>query len=167
MPDLLIKPLRAYEDRGTIRDVDNEPYAAPVWLAKELEQLKLCKIVGEAGDEKKPAASTPAPGSSASTLSTPLSVPPGPEDSAALRLEKKGQRWIIVDAQGARVDDFIGKREEAEAELAKRLAALSPAAADTPPADDAPPAAGDQPPADQPPADQPAADQPNDNPPQE
>lgn len=166
MSDLLIKPLRAYEDRGTIRDVDNEPYAAPVWLAKELEQLKLCEIVGEVGGEKKPAASTSAPGNSASTLSTLLSVPPGPDASAALRLEKKGQRWIIVDAQGARVDDFIGKREEAEAELAKRLATLSPAA-DTPPADDAPPAAGDQPPADQPPADQPPAGQPNDNPPQE
>lgn len=167
MSDLLIKPLRAYEDRGTIRDVDSEPYAAPVWLAKELQELKLCKIVGEAGGEKKPAASTPAPGGSAPTLSNPLSVPPGPDASAALRLEKKGQRWIIVDAQGARVDDFIGKREEAEAELAKRLAALSPAAADTPLADDVPPAAGDQPPADQPPADQPPADQPNDNPPQE
>lgn len=166
MSDLLIKPLRAYEDRGTIRDVDNEPYAAPVWLAKELEQLKLCKIVGEVGGEKQPVASAPAPSSSASTLSTPLSVPPGPDASAALRLEKKGQRWIIVDAQGARVDDFIGKREEAEAELAMRLAALSPAA-DIPPAGDAPPAAGDQPPADQPPADQPPADQPNDNPPQE
>ncbi|KTB97797.1 hypothetical protein [Pseudomonas sp. ICMP 10191] len=48
MSDVLIKPLRAYEDRGIIRDTDNEPYAAPVWLAKELEQLKLCKIVGEA-----------------------------------------------------------------------------------------------------------------------
>lgn len=167
MSDLLIKPLRAYEDRGTIRDVDNEPYAAPVWLAKELEQLKLCEIVGEVGDEKKPAASSSAPGNSASTLSKPLSVPPAPDASAALRLEKKGQRWIIVDAQGARVDDFIGKREEAEAELAKRLAALSPATADTPPADDVPPAAGDQPPTDQPPADQPPADQPNDNPPQE
>ncbi|ONN70662.1 hypothetical protein [Pseudomonas oryzihabitans] len=155
MSDLLIKPLRAYEDRGTIRDVDNEPYAAPVWLAKELEQLKLCEIVGEAGGEKK------APGPS-----TPLGVPPGSEDYAALRLEKKGQRWIIVDAQGARVGDFIGKREEAEAELAKRLAALSPAA-DTPPADTPPLAAGEQPPADQPPADQPSAGQPNDNPPQE
>lgn len=165
MSDQLIKPLRAYEDRGKIRDTDDEPYAAPLWLAKELEQLKLCKIV--VGGEKKPADSAPAPGSYASILSTPLSVPPGPDASAALRLEKKGQRWIIVDAQGARVDDFIGKREEAEAELAKRLAALSPAAADTPPADDAPPAASDQPPADQPPADQPPADQPNDNPPQE
>lgn len=160
MSDQLIKPLRAYEDRGKIRDTDDEPYAAPMWLAKELEQLKLCKIVGQAGGEKQPAAVAPAPGSSASALSTPLSLPPGPDASAALRLEKKGQRWIIVDAQGARVDDFIGKREEAEAELAKRLAALSPAA-------DAPPAAGDQPPADQPPADQPPADQPNDNPPQE
>ena len=167
MSDQLIKPLRAYEDRGKIRDTDDEPYAAPLWLAKELEQLKLCKIVGEVGREKQPDASTPAPGSSASTLSTPLGVPPGPDASAALRLEKKGQRWIIVDAQGARVDDFIGKREEAEAELAKRLAVLSPAAADTPPADDVPPAVGDQPPADQPPADQPPADQPNDNPPQE
>lgn len=167
MPDLLIKPLRAYEDRGTIRDVDNEPYAAPVWLAKELEQLKLCKIVGEVGSDKQPAAITSAPGNSASILSAPLSVPPGPDASAALRLDKKGQRWIIVDAQGVRVDDFIGKREEAEAELAKRLAALSPAAADTPPADDGPPAAGDQPPADQPPADQPPAGQPNDNQPQE
>jgi|GEM_PF-2405027 len=165
MPDLLIKPLRAYEDRGTIRDVDNEPYAAPVWLAKELEQLKLCEIVGEVGGDKKPAAITSAQVNAASILSTPLSVPPGPDASAALRLEKKGQRWIIVDAQGARVDDFIGKREEAEAERAKRLAALSPAAADTPPADIPPPA--DLPPADQPPADQPPADQPNDNPPQE
>ena len=162
MSDLLIKPLRAYEDRGTIRDVDNEPYAAPVWLAKELEQLKLCEIVGEVGGEKK------APGTS-----TLLGVPPGTEDSAALRLEKKGQRWIIVDAQGARVGDFIGKREEAEAELAKQLAALSSAAAaaaaaaDAPPADTPPLAAGEQPPADQPPADQPPAGQPNDNPPQE
>lgn len=167
MSDLLIKPLRAYEDRGTIRDVDNEPYAAPVWLAKELEQLKLCKIVGEVGGEKQPAASATAPDSSASTLSTPLSVPPGPDASAALRLEKKGQRWIIVDAQGARVGDFIGKQEQAEAELAKQLAALSPPSADTPPADTPPPAAGDQPPADQPPADQPPAGQLNDNPPQE
>ncbi len=167
MSDQLIKPLRAYEDRGKIRDTDDEPYAAPLWLAKELEQLKLCEIVGEVGGEKQPAAGAPAPGSSASILSTPLNVPPGPDASAALRLEKKGQRWIIVDGQGARADDFIGKREEAEAELAKRLAALSPAAADTPPADDAPSAAGDQPPADQPPADQPPADQPNDNPPQE
>lgn len=167
MSDQLIKPLRAYEDRGKIRDTDDEPYAAPMWLAKELEQLKLCEIVGEVGGDKKPAAITSAQVNAASILSTPLSVPPGPDASAALRLEKKGQRWIIVDAQGARVDDFIGKREEAEAELAKRLAALSPTAADTPPADDAPPAAGDQPPADQPPADQPAADQPNDNPPQE
>lgn len=161
MSDQLIKPLRAYEDRGRIRDTDDEPYAAPLWLAKELEQLKLCKIVGEVGSDKQPAASTSAPGNSASILSAPLSVPPGPDASAALRLDKKGQRWIIVDAQGVRVDDFIGKREEAEAELAKRLAALSPAAADNPPA------VGDQSPADQPPADQPPADQPNDNPPQE
>lgn len=167
MSDLLIKPLRAYEDRGTICDVDHEPYAAPIWLAKELEQLKLCEIVGEVGGEKKPAASTSAPGGAATTFSTPLSVPAGADASAALRLEKKGQRWIIVDAQGARVGDFIGKREEADAELAKQLAALPPAAADTPPADDVPPAAGDQPPTDQPPADQPLAGQPNDNPPQE
>lgn len=160
MSDQLIKPLRAYEDRGKIRDTDDEPYAAPMWLAKELEQLKLCKIVGEVGIDKQPAASTSAPGNSASILSTPLSVPPGPDASAALRLDKKGQRWIIVDAQGARVGDFIGKREEAEAELAKQLAALSPAAADTPPAETPPPA-------DQPPADQPPAGQPNDNPPQE
>jgi hypothetical protein len=52
MSDLLIKPLRSYEDRGTIRNIDNEPYAAPVWLAKELEQLKLCEIVGEVDGEK-------------------------------------------------------------------------------------------------------------------
>lgn len=148
MTDLLIKPLRAYEDRGTIRDVDHEPYAAPVWLAKELEQLKLCEIVGEVGGEgqEKGPGSNPVPG---------------------LKVQKKGQKWIVVDADGVQVGDFIGKREEAEAELAKRLAALSPAAADTPPVDDAPPAAGDQPPADQPPADQPPAGQLNDNPPQE
>ncbi|WP_295460498.1 hypothetical protein [uncultured Pseudomonas sp.] len=156
MSDLLIKPLRAYEDRGTIRDVDHEPYAAPVWLAKELEQLKLCEIVGEVGGQKKAPGPTTAP-----------DVPPDSVGLAPLRLEKKGQRWIIVDAQGARVGDFIGKREEAEAELAKQLAALSSAAADIPPADTPPPAAGDQPPADQPPADQPPAGQPNDNPPQE
>jgi hypothetical protein len=47
MSDLLIKPLRTYEDRGTIRDVDDDPYPAPKWLAMELEQLKLCEIVGE------------------------------------------------------------------------------------------------------------------------
>lgn len=91
MTDPLIKPLRAYEDRGIIRDVDHEPYAAPVWLAKELEQLKLCKIVSEGGSD--------------------LPV--------AMTLAKKGQRWIIVDARGAQVGDFIGKRDEAEAELAK------------------------------------------------
>ncbi|WP_260856149.1 hypothetical protein [Pseudomonas oryzihabitans] len=160
MSDQLIKPLRAYEDRGKIRDIDDEPYAAPMWLAKELEQLKLCEIVGEVGGEKKPAASTSAPGGAATTLSTPLSVPPGADASTALRLEKKGQRWIIVDAQGARVGDFIGKQEQAEAELAKQLAALLPAAADTPPADTPPPA-------DQPPADQPPVELSNDNPPQE
>lgn len=148
MTELLIKPLRAYEDRGTIRDVDHEPYAAPVWLAKELEQLKLCEIVGEVGGEGQ--------GKS-----------PGSNSAPGLKVQKKGQKWIVVDAAGAQVGDFIGKREEAEAELAKRLAATDPAAADTPPAGDAPPAAGDQPPADQPPADQPPAGQLNDNPPQE
>lgn len=135
MSDLLIKPLRAYEDRGTIRDVDHEPYAAPVWLAKELEQLKLCEIVGEVDDEKEE-----------KTLGS-CAVP-------GLKIQKKGQKWIVVDAEGKQVGDFIGKRDEAEAELAKRLAVLSPAA-------------GDQPPADQPPADQPPTGQPNDNPPQE
>lgn len=106
MPDMLIKPLRAYEDRGTIRDVDNEPYAAPVWLAKELEQLKLCKIVGDVDG----------PG---------VSLPDSLTVTSALKIAKKGQRWIIADAHGAQVGDFIGKREEAEAELAKLLAAIS------------------------------------------
>lgn len=147
MSDLLIKPLRAYEDRGTIRDVDHEPYAAPVWLAKELEQLKLCEIVGEVDGEKKEESL-------------------GSAAAPSLKVQKKGQKWIIVDAEGAQVGDFIGKREEAEAELAKRLAELSPAA-DAPPADTPPPADGNQPPADQPPADQPPAGQLNDNPPQE
>ncbi|KPY70304.1 hypothetical protein ALP50_01127 [Pseudomonas syringae pv. spinaceae] len=104
MSDLLIKPLRAYEDRGTIRDTDNEPYAAPVWLAKELEQLKLCKIVGEAGD----------------ALNSNFS------ERAALTIAKKGQRWIIVDAEGVQVGDFIGRKEEAESELAKLSALTTP-----------------------------------------
>lgn len=97
MSDLLIKPLRAYEDRGIIRDVDHEPYAAPVWLAKELEQLNLCKIVSESGADP----------------------------TLEMHIEKKGQRWIIADAKGVQVGDFIGKREEAEAELAKLLAAAT------------------------------------------
>lgn len=104
MSDVLIKPLRAYEDRGTIRDVDNEPYAAPIWLAKELEQLKLCTIVGD---------SSVTPNSSG-------------EASSALKLAKKGPRWIVVDAQGAQVGDFAGKRDEAEMELARILAASQP-----------------------------------------
>lgn len=95
MSDLLIKPLRAYEDRGTIRDVDHEPYPAPQWLAKELEQLKLCEIVSEVASDQ----------------------------ASEMKLAKKGQRWIVVDANGEQVGDFIGKREEAEAELAKLLAA--------------------------------------------
>jgi hypothetical protein len=113
MPDVLIKPLRAYEDRGTIRDVDNEPYAAPVWLAKELEQLKLCQIVGEGGvlAMDQPAKSDPA---------------------FALKIVKKGQRWIVADAQGAQVGDFIGKRDEAETELAKLLAAANSASVAVP-----------------------------------
>lgn len=101
MSDLMIKPLRAYEDRGIIRDVDHEPYAAPVWLAKELEQLKLCKIVSEGGSDQP----------------------------AAMTLAKKGQRWIIVDAHGSQVGDFIGKREEAEAELAKLVESPAPTSA--------------------------------------
>lgn len=104
MSDVLIKPLRAYEDRGTIRDTDNEPYAAPVWLAKELEQLKLCKIVGEAG----------------------VALTNNSSDRSALTIAKKGQRWIIVDAEGAQVGDFIGKKEEAESELAKLSAPTTP-----------------------------------------
>ncbi|MFA0920438.1 hypothetical protein ALP73_00337 [Pseudomonas coronafaciens pv. garcae] len=110
MSDLLIKPLRAYEDRGSIRDTDNEPYAAPVWLAKELEQLKLCKIVGEVGD----------------ALTSNFS------ERSALTVAKKGQRWIIVDAEGAQVGDFIGKKEEAESELAKLLTSATPDPAGTP-----------------------------------
>lgn len=104
MSDVLIKPLRAYEDRGTIRDVDNEPYAAPIWLAKELEQLNLCTIVGDS------------------------SITPNPsgEASSALKIAKKGARWIVVDAQGAQVGDFAGKRDEAEMELARILAASEP-----------------------------------------
>jgi len=104
MSDVLIKPLRAYEDRGIIRDTDNEPYAAPVWLAKELEQLKLCKIVGEVG----------------AALTTNSS------ERSALTIAKKGQRWIVIDAEGAQVGDFIGKKEEAESELAKLSASTTP-----------------------------------------
>lgn len=110
MPDVLIKPLRAYEDRGTIRDVDNEPYAAPVWLAKELEQLKLCQIVSEDG-------------------SSAIDLPAKSAPTFALKIAKKGQRWIVADAQGAQVGDFIGKRDEAEAELAKLAAAQAASAA--------------------------------------
>lgn len=104
MSDVLIKPLRAYEDRGTIRDTDNEPYAAPVWLAKELEQLKLCEIVGEAG--------------AALTINS--------IDRSTLTIAKKGQRWIVVDADGAQVGDFIGKKEEAESELSRLSAFTTP-----------------------------------------
>jgi 2-keto-4-pentenoate hydratase len=129
MSDALIKPLRAYEDRGTIRDVHNEPYAAPIWLAKELEQLKLCRIVS--GD--------------------------GSEQASEMKLSKKGKRWIIVDADDGQVGDFIGGREEVEGELARLLAATSPASAETPAA-----AAGEQPA-----AGQPISGQPNDPPPQE
>ncbi|MFP3922377.1 hypothetical protein [Pseudomonas sp. W5-36] len=106
----MIKPLRAYEDRGTIRDVDNEPYAAPVWLAKELEQLKLCQIVSEDG-------------------SSAMDLPSKSDPTFALKIAKKGQRWIVADAQGAQVGDFIGKRDEAEAELAKLAAAQAASAA--------------------------------------
>ncbi|OSR74006.1 hypothetical protein BV326_01462 [Pseudomonas syringae pv. actinidiae] len=127
MSELLIKPLRAYEDRGIIRDTDNEPYAAPVWLAKELEQLKLCKIVGEAG----------------AALTNDIS------DHSALTIAKKGQRWIVVDAEGAQVGDFIGKKEEAESELAKLLTATTPDPAGNPEADvpsEGPPVQGENPP---------------------
>jgi hypothetical protein len=115
MPDVLIKPLRAYEDRGSIRDVDNEPYAAPVWLAKELEQLKLCQIVSEEG-------------------AAALDLPPKSNPTFALKIAKKGQRWIIADAQGTQVGDFIGKRDEAENELAKLAEAAQSAFATAPPA---------------------------------
>ena len=111
MSDLLIKPLRAYEDRGIIRDVDNEPYAAPVWLAKELQQLKLCEIVGGVGDEKGKAA--------------------GDGKELGFKLQKKGQKWIIVDAGAAQVGEFIGRREEAEVELAKLLASTTATTATT------------------------------------
>ncbi|MCF5225092.1 hypothetical protein [Pseudomonas syringae] len=110
MSELLIKPLRAYEDRGIIRDTDNEPYAAPVWLAKELEQLKLCKIVGEVG----------------AALTTNSS------ERSALTIAKKGQRWIVIDAEGAQVGDFIGKKEEAESELAKLSTSTTPDPAGNP-----------------------------------
>lgn len=104
MTDLLIKPLRAYEDRGIIRDVDDEPYSAPVWLAKELSQLKLCRILNEEGSDQ----------------------------TSEMKLAKKGQRWIIVDGDGAQLGDFIGKLPEAEAELAKLLAVTPPSSAVTP-----------------------------------
>ncbi|MEX6663163.1 hypothetical protein [Pseudomonas sp. W2-17] len=120
MPDVLIKPLRAYEDRGTIRDFDNEPYAAPVWLAKELEQLKLCQIVSEEGAEA-------------------LDLPAKADTTLALKIAKKGQRWIVADAQGAQVGDFIGKRDEAETELAKLVAAAQSDSADVPETPIAPP----------------------------
>ncbi|KAA3536654.1 hypothetical protein NLO85_21775 [Pseudomonas savastanoi] len=110
MSDVLIKPLRAYEDRGTIRDTDNEPYAAPVWLAKELEQLKLCKIVGEAG----------------------AALTNNSSDRPPLTIAKKGQRWIIVDAEGSQVGEFIGKKEEAESELAKLSTSTTPDPAGNP-----------------------------------
>ncbi|SET77066.1 hypothetical protein [Pseudomonas graminis] len=113
MPDVLIKPLRAYEDRGTIRDVDNEPYAAPVWLAKELEQLKLCQIVSEGGGSV-------------------MDLPAKSDPTFALKVAKKGQRWIVADAQGVQVGDFIGKRDEAETELARLVAAAQLASADAP-----------------------------------
>jgi hypothetical protein len=109
MSDLLIKPLRAYEDRGTIRDVDNEPYAAPVWLAKELEQLNLCKIVGENA-----------------------ALAESQDATSALKIAKKGQRWIVADSQGAQVGDFIGKRDEAEVEVARLLAVSQSAPAVVP-----------------------------------
>lgn len=133
MSDLLIKPLRAYEDRGIIRDADNEPYAAPVWLAKELQQLKLCEIVGEVGVEKGKAA--------------------GDGKELGFKLQKKGQKWIIVDAAAAQVGEFIGRREEAEVELAKLLAA-NPPATSVPSTVDSPPTAV-EPPADQPPVAEP------------
>jgi hypothetical protein len=133
MSDLLIKPLRAYEDRGIIRDADNEPYAAPVWLAKELQQLKLCEIVGEVGGEKGGAAAD--------------------GQAAVFKLQKKGQKWIIVDAEAAQVGEFIGRREEAEIELAKLLAANPPATAVSSTADSPPTAV--EPPAYQPPVAEP------------
>lgn len=120
MSELLIKPLRAYEDRGTIRDVDNEPYAAPVWLAKELEQLKLCQIVSEEG-------------------AAALGLPAKADTTLALKIAKKGQRWIVADAQGVQVGDFIGKRDEAETELAKLVAAAQSPSADAPETPIAPP----------------------------
>jgi hypothetical protein len=89
MSDLLIKPLRSYEDRGTIRNIDNEPYAAPVWLAKELEQLKLCEIVGEVDGEKNKSEGA----------------------GQGYKLQKKGQKWVVVDNEGAQVGNFIGKRD--------------------------------------------------------
>lgn len=48
MADVLIKPLRSYEDRGKVRKRNDDPYPAPQSLAKELMQQGLCEIVGEA-----------------------------------------------------------------------------------------------------------------------
>lgn len=141
MSDLLIKPLRSYEDRGTIRNIDNEPYAAPVWLAKELEQLKLCEIVGEVDGEKNKSEGA----------------------GQGYKLQKKGQKWVVVDNEGAQVRNFIGKRDEAEAEISRLVAAAADAT--SPPSADA--AAVIPPAAVQPPAVQPPVEQPSDTPPQE
>jgi len=45
MSDVLIQPLRSYEDRGVIRTAKQEPYSAPERLARMFEARGLARIV--------------------------------------------------------------------------------------------------------------------------
>ncbi|GFM48969.1 hypothetical protein K5D38_05080 [Pseudomonas cichorii] len=96
MTDVMIKPLRTYEDRGEIRRRNSQPYLAPAWLAKELKIKGFCEVVQ------------------------------GESAVAALDLSIKNLsrgKWVVVDSSGEPVGDFSGTKEEASAELERLIAA--------------------------------------------
>lgn len=96
MTEVMIKPLRTYEDRGEIRRRGGAPYPAPSSLAKELVSLGLCALL------EKPAA----------TEAEPIAV--------AIKELGRGN-WVLVDADGSRVGEFSGVKKAATEELARLL----------------------------------------------
>ncbi|GFM73741.1 hypothetical protein PSCICL_47330 [Pseudomonas cichorii] len=96
MTDVMIKPLRTYEDRGEIRRRNSQPYPAPDWLAKELKDSGLCEVVQ------------------------------GQSAVAVLDLSIKNLsrgKWVVVDGSGEPVGDFSGSKDEATVELERLVAA--------------------------------------------
>jgi hypothetical protein len=71
MSEVMIKPLRSYEDGGQVRNAKSKPYPASLRHAKQLEARGLCRII-EDETPKQSAGESPSasPAAQASPLKT-------------------------------------------------------------------------------------------------